>query len=345
MNTNLINNSKYLRATRCESNETPPIWIMRQAGRYLTEYHDIRKNYNFLDLVRTPELATEVTLLPIRKFGFDAAILFSDILVLCDLFKCDLAFVENQGPVITNVDVDDIINTPINEDQIRSTLSYVTDTIKLLIPELESRNTPLIGFSGAPITIAAYLIEGKSKTNFNKFKQFYYEEPVKFNALLKKISDVIAIYLNTQIESGVHAIQIFDTWASLFPAEIYKEIGIFYIDEIIKKLDKSVPVTVFSKGTSSIINQLSTLNTNVLGIDWQMSMDAAIESVPTNIALQGNLDPHILFASDQIIESAVKDLLNSTQKRPGFIFNLGHGILPNTDPSKVKFVIDLVRDS
>ncbi|NBV84131.1 uroporphyrinogen decarboxylase, partial [bacterium] len=315
--------SIYLDATRCRRTPRPPIWIMRQAGRYLAEYRAFRDKYGFLEMIRTPEIAAEITLQPIRRFGFDAAILFSDILTVADALGADLNFVEAKGPVISNPvrsmsDLDQLVG-----HDLRDRLSYVTQAIQALKPALGA--TPLIGFSGAPFTVASYMIEGGSSRDLKTTKQLIYSQPETMEALMDRLVKSTADYLNMQIEAGVDAIQIFDTWAGLLSYAEFQTWVIKPIRAILNRLRNpaGVPITLFAKGTALFWQDLVQLPVQVIGLDWQVDIGTMSRTIPAEFGVQGNLDPMVLYATPEILEAKVNQILETMADRPGYIFNLG----------------------
>ncbi len=338
--------SLYERAARNEATSRPPIWMMRQAGRYLPEYRALREKYSFLQMMRTPELATEITLQPIRRFGFDAAILFSDILVTASALGSDLDFVEKKGPVISNPirtlqDVQALQIIPAEQS-----IYYVMDAIKLLLPELKATGTPLIGFCGAPFTVASYMIEGGSSADLTRTKQMIGNDPACFQALMDVLTDISISYLNAQIKAGVQALQIFDTWAGLLSWADFNTFIIPSLRRLIEGLDNpnQIPISVFSRSTSTFGPVLSKLPIQVLSVDWQSSLPDLRSRLRQDLAIQGNLDPGLLLADPRILKARVLNILNDMHPFKGFIFNLGHGITPNVNPDHVKCVVDTVQN-
>lgn len=325
----------FLDALHGKNSARPPVWFMRQAGRYLPEYRAFRSKYSFLEMARTPELITEVTLLPIRLLGFDAAILFSDILVILDAFKINFHFEEQKGPVIEQPAQLDQISCGHVEDS----LSYVQKAIKMLKKEL---NIPLIGFCGAPFTVASYLIEGGSSKDLKKTKKMMLHEPELFHALLKKIADCSIAYLNMQIRAGVSAIQIFDSWAGFLSHAHFKEFTIKYLKYILESII-SIPSILFCKGSSVYATQLATINPSAISLDIYGNLPEIRKQLPSNIALQGNLDPDILYAPTHVVRKETKRLLDSMKNDPSYIFNLGHGIHPDTPLESVRTVLECVK--
>ena len=315
---------------------------MRQAGRYLPEYRAVREKTDFLTLCKTPELAAEVTVQPVNIIGVDAAILFSDILVIPDAMGMDLEIVESKGPTLDNPirSLGDLKR--LNFDCLLDRLQYVFDAIKSAKEKLASR-VPLIGFAGAPWTLATYMVEGKGTKNFDQIKRFIYNEPDAAHELLQKLSDAVVTFLNAQIQAGCDAIQIFDTWAGALSPWDFEEFSYRYLSYICERLETNgAPVIVFAKGISDT-SKLAKLKCDVLGIDWTKDIsDARAEG--GGKAIQGNLDPCVLFAPKQKIRHETESILERFGSGPGHIFNLGHGILPNTPPENAKYLVDCVKE-
>ncbi|HSU26223.1 MAG TPA: uroporphyrinogen decarboxylase [Pyrinomonadaceae bacterium] len=337
------NESLFIRACRREPVERTPIWIMRQAGRYLPEYRAIREKSDFLTLCKTPELASEVTVQPVDIIGVDAAILFSDILVIPEAMGMNLEIVESKGPVF-----DDPIRSRddlkrLNADGVTDRLQYVMDAIRLTKEKLAGR-VPLIGFSGAPWTLATYMVEGRGSKTFDKVKSFIYNEPAAAHELLQSLSDAVVDYLNAKIRSGCDAVQIFDTWAgNLSPAD-FDEFSLRYIKYICDGLETNgAPVIVFAKGVDRLA-KLADLKCDVIGVDWTKDLADVKRDIDGRKALQGNLDPCVLFAPKEKIKTETERILEVFGADPGHIFNLGHGILPNTQPENAKYLVDSVKE-
>ncbi len=331
-----------------------PIWLMRQAGRYLPEYRKIREQAgSFLSLCKNPDLAAEVTIQPLKRFDLDAAILFSDILVIPDALGLDLYFVENEGPkfskpIITPSDIDKISILDIVDK-----LDYVFRAIKNVKGELKA-NKPLIGFSGSPFTLACYMFEGKSSKDYLITKKWLYNNQEYVHKLLEKLTEAIILYLNTQIESGVDVIMIFDSWGGILPYNDYLEFSFSYLKKIIEKvhktnLNKVIPNIVFTKGGAVWLDKLNTLGATAIGIDWTMDIGIA-RKIAINSAIQGNLDPVLLALGDRnTIKTEVSRILNNYKDAnngniSGHVFNLGHGILPITNIDNVSYLVDLVHN-
>lgn len=329
----------FLNALKCQNAERPPIWIMRQAGRYMPEYRAIRANYSFLEMCHQPELVAEITQLPIRLLDMDAAILFSDILVIPEALGVGLRFEEGVGPIIerplkTAADVESLPDI-----NIRDSLKYVEEAIKLVNPEL---SVPLLGFCGAPFTVASYMIEGGSSRDFKKTKQWMLREPESFHRLLQKIADCSIAYLQMQAEAGVDAVQIFDSWAYALGHSQFREFSLRYLEYIVRALP-DVPVIVFCRGASVFASQLAEIAPAGISVDWQADITKMRSCIPSKIAIQGNLDPDILYASPQVIQKEAGRILKAMRGDPGYIFNLGHGIHPDTPVEAVKTLVECVK--
>ncbi|MFH1076411.1 MAG: uroporphyrinogen decarboxylase [Pseudomonadota bacterium] len=334
---------RFIRACFREPVDMTPVWLMRQAGRYMSEYQAIREKVDFLDMCKTPELAAKVTLQPIDKLNVDAAILFSDILVLPEAMGIDLSFGKGMGPRL-----DPPVRSMSDIDRLKtidpeSSLLFVLDTIRILRKELEGR-APLIGFSGAPFTLATYLVEGGSSKDFIHAKTMMFKEPESAHALFDKLSDSVALYLNAQIESGVQAVQLFDTWAGICSPIDFKEFVAPYVQKVIGLLNrKNIPVIYYANGGSTLLPQMAGLGADVIGIDWRINIDDAWSKIGYDKAVQGNLDPCALFMDQPGLEARVRDILARTAERPGHIFNLGHGVLPETPVENVQALVKMVH--
>ena len=338
-----LKNDLILRAAKGENIERYPVWLMRQAGRILPEYRAVRANLSgFKELVETPERAAEVTVQPVDLLGVDAAIIFSDILVVPEAMGLEYQMLEQRGPwfektirsreqlsfLDTNIDVED-------------RLGYVLEAIKITNKELGGR-VPLIGFAGAPWTIFCYMVEGKGSKTFSESRKILYTNPELAHELLARITEVTIQYLKAQVKAGAHMLQLFDSWAGILGTEQYAEFGLKYIDKIAEALNE-VPLTIFSKGAITSLGAISKLNCNTIGLDWNMDIQETRAMVGESRTLQGNLDPCALYSSHSEVEKLTKNMLNSfTSKR--HIVNLGHGVYPDIDPEKVKTFIKTVKD-
>lgn len=345
---NELQNDRFLRALLREPVDKTPVWIMRQAGRYLPEYRATRKQAgSFLDLCKNPELACEVTLQPLERFDLDAAILFSDILTIPDAMGLGLYFTEGEGPaferpVRTKSDVDKIA---IPDPEIE--LAYVIDAVRTIRNALNGR-VPLIGFSGSPWTLAAYMIEGRGSKSFSKAKAMMYNEPGLLHQLLDKIAQSVTSYLNAQIAAGAQAVQIFDTWGGMLTTPQYQEFSLQYMQQIIENLTREsegrkIPVILFTKGGGQWLNSMVDTGCDALGLDWTLPIEKAREEVGTRVALQGNLDPSALYASPENVAKAAQEILDGFGQGNGHVFNLGHGVTPDIDPENVKVLVDTVH--
>jgi uroporphyrinogen decarboxylase len=342
----VLKNDRLIRALFREKVDRTPIWIMRQAGRYLPEYRAIRqKAGTFMDLVQNPELATQVTLQPVDRFNLDAAILFSDILTIPHAMGLGLEFMAGEGPVIARPirNARDVVQLP-TLDPSRE-LKYVLDTVSLIQKELAGR-VPLIGFAGSPWTLACYMVEGSGSKEFSMIRAMRYQDPALLAQLLEKLIQATIEYLNAQIAAGVNAVMIFDTWGGLLTPEDYVKFSLNPMQQIISKLNlnHTIPVTIFTKNGGQHLEAMADSGANALGIDWMTSLSDAKQRVGHKVALQGNLDPAALYGSPQSVEQAAKAILNVFGNDPGHIFNLGHGIYPNIDPEQVAILVETVHN-
>lgn len=343
-----LKNDRYLRALLKQPVDKTPVWIMRQAGRYLPEYRAVReKAGNFMTLCSTPELACEVTLQPLRRYDLDASIIFSDILTIPDAMGLGLYFVSGEGPkfertIRTAADVEKL---PVPD--MAESLSYVMDAIRLTRREIDGK-VPLIGFSGSPWTLACYMVEGGSSKDFAKIKGMAFDAPDVMHALLQKLATAVTDYLNAQIEAGAQAIMLFDTWGGSLSGPNYREFSLQYMQQIMAGLKKEndgrrVPVTMFTKGGGQWLSHMAESGADALGLDWTTDISLARYQVGDKVALQGNMDPCVLYASPARIEAEVKDILAGYGHGSGHIFNLGHGIHPTINPEHVAALIDAVH--
>ncbi len=338
-----MKNNLFLDAAFSKSTERPPVWMMRQAGRFMPEYWEIKNKYSFLEMCKTPELAADVTMLPVDLLGIDAAILFSDILVTAEAMGGDLSFTQGVGPRFSNpvksmADVDQL------EVDVLPKLQYVADAIKVVQQRLD-QSIPLIGFAGAPFTVMSYLVEGGSSKDFKKTKLLIHNHPEIAHKLLSKIAAVTTDYLNLQIEAGVNALQIFDSWALSLAWNDYNEFSHQYIQQIISNLNrKDVPVISFCKGSSVFAPLMAEAKPDVISVDWNADLLNIKKILPAGIAVQGNLDPHILYADQPVIKKTILQLFERMRGENGFIFNLGHGIMPDIPFANVKYAIDVIKE-
>ena len=339
-------NDRFLRACRREAVDCTPIWLMRQAGRYLPEYRAVRERHPMLDVIRTPELAVEVTLQPLRRFELDAAIIFADILPPLIGMGIDLEFAKGEGPVIHNP-----IRTPADIETLRvpvpeENVAYTLEAIRIARRELDGK-TPLIGFSGAPFTLASYMIEGGSSRNYTRTKTLMYREPEAWHMLMEKLARLVGEYLVAQVRAGAQAVQLFDSWAgSLSPSDFGRYVLPYTRKAIEMVLLEGVSVIHFSTDTAGVImgapDLIRSAGATVIGVDWRVDLAAAWERLG-DVAVQGNLDPLVLFAGRDVVEREATYVLRQANGRRGHIFNFGHGFLPDTPIDSVHALIDVVH--
>ncbi len=335
--------SVFLRACRREPTDVTPIWLMRQAGRYMAQYRAIRSKVPFLELCKRPDLAAEVTVTAAEVLGVDAAILFADILLILEPLGFDLEFAKGEGPIIHNpvragADVDRV--QPLDEI---APLEFVTEAIKQIKLALPAK-TPLIGFAGAPFTLACYAIEGGGSRHYEQAKAFMYRDSGSWHALLERLVSSTALYLNAQIAAGADALQIFDSWVGTLGPHDYSRFVQPHMAALFAKLDKSVPVIHFGTGTATLLERQREAGGAVIGLDWRVELDEAWQRLGPGVAVQGNLDPVVLLSSREEIEHQTRRILAQAAGRPGHIFNLGHGILQETPVENVKYLVDLVHE-
>jgi uroporphyrinogen decarboxylase len=337
-------NDRFLKACRREDVDCTPVWFMRQAGRYMAEYRALRAKHTLLEICAQPELATEVTLQPVRALGVDAAILFADILLPLIPMGIHLEFAQGEGPVIHNpigsrADVEALhVIDPCEE------LRHVLDAVKLVRRELDGK-TPLIGFAGAPFTLASYMIEGGSSRNSIKTKRLMYSDARTWHILMSKLGCVIADYLSAQVNAGAQAVQLFDSWVGALSPDDYREYVLPHSRFIIEQVQRTgVPLIHFGTDTATLLSCLKEAGGDVIGLDWRVELARGWETIGVERAVQGNLDPVALFAPRAELERRVRRILDQAANRPGHIFNLGHGILPDTPVENVKAVVELVHE-
>lgn len=339
-----MKNDRFLRACRREQVDCTPVWLMRQAGRYLPEYMEIRSKHSFLEMCKTPELAAEVTLQPVNIVGVDAAILFADILLPLEGMGLNLEFAKNEGPVIHNPvrSMKDVENIRVIDAE--EATPYVMDAVRLCRKELDGK-VPLIGFSGAPFTIASYIIEGSGSKIYRHCKQMMWQAPEVWHALMAKISEVVVRYLKAQVGAGAQAIQMFDSWVGALSPRDYQEFVLPYSKYVMDNLkDVGVPVIHFANNASTILPLVKQAGGDVIGLDWRINIDEAWKTLGYDVAVQGNLDPIALFAPPQKIRQMVKEILDKVGNRPGHIFNLGHGINKETPVENVIALVEAVHE-
>jgi len=343
-----MKNDRFLRALLRQPVDVTPIWIMRQAGRYLPEYREIRSRAkDFMTLCQTPELACEVTMQPLARFPLDAAILFSDILTIPDAMGLGLYFTEGEGPgferpIRTKAQIDNLGVPDPNEN-----LRYVMDAVSLIRRELDGR-VPLIGFSGSPWTLATYMVEGGTTKNFSQVKGLMFEQPQAMHILLDKLAQTVTSYLNAQIAAGAQAVMIFDTWGGILTNRDYLAFSLDYMQKIVQGLTReyegqTVPVILFTKEGNEWLENIAATGCDALGLDWKLPIGEARKRVGDKVALQGNMDPCILYSSPERIREEVASILASFGNGNGHVFNLGHGIHPQIDPEHVKELVEAVH--
>ena len=336
------NRQRFLDACACQHVDRPPIWMMRQAGRALPEYRELKQKYSFVQMVQTPDLATEVTLQPIRRFGFDAAVMFSDILVIPEAMGQSYKF-RDQGGIQMEFSINNQQDVDrLNIDGVVERLSYVSSAIGQIHKELDGK-TALLGFAGSPWTLANYMIEGGSTSEFVRANQLRRAEPKLFEQLMRKLTRSIIDYMKMQVDSGVDAIQIFDSMGGMLPSEEYSEVSGHWIGEIIESLDGMVPVILFSRDTAGSLQELVQTGAQVLGLDWSIRLSEARSRVPSSIALQGNLDPTILTTTPGTAARETSRILEEMRGNDGFIFNLGHGVPPDAKLENIESVVSVVK--
>jgi len=344
-----LKNDRFLRALLRQPVDRTPIWMMRQAGRYLPEYRATREQAgSFMDLCRNAELACEVTLQPLRRYPMDAAILFSDILTIPDALGLGLYFETGEGPRFHKTVRSEADLAALNTIRAEDDLGYVMNAVRTIRRALGG-SVPLIGFSGSPWTLATYMVEGGSSRDFARTKTMAYEQPALMHALLTLLADAVADYLSAQIDAGAQVVQIFDTWGGALSAAAYKSFSLKYMQRIISRLPnehegRPVPVIVFTKGGGQWLASIADCGAQCVGIDWTTDIATARAAVGSRVALQGNMDPMLLFASPQRIREEVASILEGYGHGSGHIFNLGHGITPGVNPDHVTAFVDAVQE-
>lgn len=337
--------SRFIRACHRQATDATPVWLMRQAGRYMPEYRALRTKYTILEMIKSPELACEVTLQPINAFALDAAIIFADILPPLEGMGLSLEFVKGEGPVIhnpvrTRADIDALrVPDP------REALSFTLDAIRMTRRELDSRGIPLIGFSGAPFTLASYAVEGGGSKNRIEVKRLMWNEPAAWHALMSKLAELAGEYLLAQAEAGAHALQLFDSWVGELSPDDYRQFVLPYSQRALEIASKAgVPLIHFGTGTSGMLPLIQQAGGDVIGVDWRIDLAQAWDQLGPHVAVQGNLDPVALFADWEALQPRVAAILDQVKGRPGHIFNLGHGILPQTPVDTVRRLVDFIHE-
>ncbi len=338
----MIKNDLFLRALKGETVSRPPVWMMRQAGRYLPEFIAIREKYDFFTRCQTPELASEITVQPIRRYGMDAAILFSDILVVPQAMNIPFEMKPGVGPYLENPirTVEQVTNTPVPD--IDETLGYVMDAIKLT-KEMLDDDIPLIGFAGSPWTVFCYCVQGQGSKSFDKAKEFCFTQPEAAHALLQKITDTTIAYLKEKVKAGVNAVQIFDSWGGMLSPADFQEFSWRYMEQIVNALHPHAPVIAFAKGCWFALETMASSKVSALGVDWTITPKLARSFTGGQVTLQGNMDPSRLLSSPSTIKKMVTQMIDEFGKDK-YIVNLGHGILPNIPVDHAKAFIDAVKE-
>lgn len=336
-------NSRFVRACRCEPVDVTPIWLMRQAGRYMAEYRAVRKKHSILEICKTPEIAAEVTITAAEKLDVDAAIIFADLLLPLEIMGLPFRFEAGEGPVIekplrTPADIEGL------ETHRAAELGYVSESVRKVANHFGAK-LPVIGFCGAPFTLASYMIEGGGSRNYIHTKRMMYTEPTAWRQLMRKLVEVLGSYAADQVTAGADALQIFDSWVGCLSVEDYREYVLPFATQLVRRLQKTgVPIIYFGTDTATLLPAMKETGAEVIGVDWRFPLDQAWQSLNFQGAVQGNLDPVLLFADQQELRKRTHNILGKAGGRPGHIFNLGHGILPDTPVENVRALVNLVRD-
>jgi uroporphyrinogen decarboxylase len=343
MLTPALHNSRLLKAARCEPTDTTPVWIMRQAGRYLPEYMAVRSKVTFIELCKRPELAAEVTLTAQRVLGVDAAILFADLLPMLEPMGIDLEYAKGEGPVIhnplrTGADVDRF-----HELETVDSLHFVFDAVKLIRRDLPA-DIPLLGFAGAPFTLASYVIEGGGSKNYLATKQMMYRDEGAWRTLMERLCRSLIKYINAQVDAGCQAIQLFDSWAGCLSPADYRRYVLPFTKQVVEGIRPETPVINFLTGNPALLPLLREAGGNVFGLDWRVDLADGWRTVGYDVGVQGNLDPVSLMADLPTLRARAKAILDATEGRPGHIFNLGHGVFPEVPPENVKALVEMVHE-
>ncbi|HET6851478.1 MAG TPA: uroporphyrinogen decarboxylase [Pyrinomonadaceae bacterium] len=338
-----LHDSAFMRACRREPVPYTPIWLMRQAGRYMREYREVRARTSFLELCKTPSLAAEVTVTAVERLGVDAAIIFADILLILEPMGIDLEFAHGEGPVIHNP-----VRNAADVDRLRevddvSALDFVYDAIRQTRRALKP-DIPLIGFCGAPFTLASYMIEGGGSKNYIQTKRLMYDDAGAWHAMMALISRALPKYLNAQIEAGAQAVQLFDSWVGCLSPDDYREFVLPHTRNVIRNVVPGVPVIHFGTGTATLLELMREAGGDVIGLDWRVRLDEGWQRVGQDVAIMGNLDPVVLFAKQDVLRAQAKRILDQAEGRAGHIFNLGHGILPETPVENVVALVEMVHE-
>jgi uroporphyrinogen decarboxylase len=341
----LLNDSRFLKACRREETDAVPLWLMRQAGRYMAEYRKLREEYSILQIIKTPELARDVTMQPINAFDLDAAIIFADILPPLEGMGLELDFIKGEGPVIYNPVRDEKAVAALKTPDPREALHFTLEAIKLTRQTLDPRGIPLIGFSGAPFTLAAYAVEGRGSRNHENVKALMMGQPDLWHELMTKLATVAGNYLLAQAEAGAQALQLFDSWVGqLSPADYRAYVAPYSRQALAIAAQGGVPIIHFGTNTNGMLEDIRDTGGDVIGVDWRIDLRTAAARLGDGVAVQGNLDPIALFAPWEQLKARAQYVLDQMQDRPGYIFNLGHGILPQTPVDNVKCLAEFVHE-
>jgi len=338
-------NDRFIRACHRQPVDATPVWFMRQAGRFLPEYREIRDKHDVISICKNPELCAEVTTLPVKKLGVDAAIMFADIMLPLEGMGVRFEIKEGVGPIIKNPTTNLSVANSLQILDPKNDVAFVLDAIKATKKELEG-NVPLIGFCGAPFTLASYMIEGRPTRDFIKVKQLMYRDPKTWHVLMSKLAQSMSRYLQAQAAAGVDAIQLFDSWVGNVNPQDYEEYVLPYSHKILKDLESaSVPRIHFGTGTSHLLDEMKKAGGDVFGVDWRIPIDTAWERLGPNVGIQGNLDPSVLLGELEFVKSKAADILKRTAGRRGHIFNLGHGMLPDASAHNAAKLVQFIHDS
>ncbi len=336
-------NHPFLAACRREKTPYTPVWLMRQAGRYMKEYRELRAKFSFLDLCKRPDLAAEITVTPVERLGVDAAILFADILLLLEPMGVGIEYSKEDGPLIHSQIVTQTDVEKLQEFDPEEALPFVLEAVRKSRAALNGK-VPLIGFSGAPFTLASYLIEGGSSRNYIRTKTLIYSNPGAWRGLMERLSTAVGKYLNAQISAGVDAVQLFDSWVGCLSPDDYQRYVLPYSRATIAALTPGIPVIHFSTGTAGLLQSIRAAGGDAIGVDWRVRLDEAWQQIGYDVAIQGNLDPAALLAAPKEIRDRVAEILQRAGGRPGHIFNLGHGVLPETPVEHVAAMVEAVHE-
>lgn len=338
----MTSRQRFLAAANCQTTDRPPIWVMRQAGRYLPEYRELKTKYTFLEMAKTPELATEVTLQPLKRFALDAAIIFSDILIIPEALGQPYHFRDKGG-----IGMDYALSDPSHIDNLRDSsavrenLGYVADALKLVRKEITDEKA-LLGFAGSPWTLACYMVEGGSSDSFSAIKTLALTDPASFEKLMEKLAESVAELLKMKIEAGADAVQIFDSWGAACPGKCYWGWSLRWIESVIQKLPAETPVIVYAKGMALHAQALAATGASVLSLDWTAKIDEIYDSLGGKVAVQGNLDPVLMTTNPALVRKEATEILESMRGKPGHIFNLGHGITPDAKIECMQALVEAV---